>query len=126
MNTQLLLQVKAAILAEPHLFDMEFYLVRRLCGTAACIAGHAVHIAAPQVYDAAIHRLNTGGGYFVDLGGEGKTALDIDAETAKRLFLTTRWPEEFLEAYEDCATSEQRAVVAAQRIDHFIATNGAD
>lgn len=43
MNTELLLKVKAAILAEPESFDMCAYFRREEdeseCGTTACIAG---------------------------------------------------------------------------------------
>lgn len=47
MNTELLLKVKSAILAEPRKFTMSQWAGKdedSPCGTSACIAGHAVAI----------------------------------------------------------------------------------
>lgn len=125
MNTELLLKVKTAILADPEKFDMEsFYDVNAdtACGTTACICGHAIFEAGR------IDSLEAGygrEGYSDE--DEGGELLGLTNPTARRLFYCKRWPDYFYDRYVNARFDEDRsemAKVAAERIDHFIATEG--
>jgi len=52
--------------------------------------------------------------------------LGIDQRTANRLFSLAAWPEKFCEPFDAAKTPAKRARIAAERIEHFIATDGAE
>lgn len=123
MNTALLLQVKDAILAETEHFDMGYWFRDHMhrdralqtltqCGTTACIAGWAVYIGIDNVRTVR----------WIEY--KAKALLDLSKCQASRLFYVANWPLQYYSAYHDATSDLQRAVVAAQRIEHFIATNG--
>jgi hypothetical protein len=132
MNIKLLKQVKRHILAEPERFRMDDWN----CGTAQCIGGWACSLAG-------LKWKRSGEGTHRELATEAEVSkvaallLDIEAEDcpesiygddseAARLFYTSSWPDEFRHQYEEAEDRRARARIAAERIDHFIATNGAE
>lgn len=122
MNTKLLLKVKAAILAEPAKFRMELYFQSETsspCGTAACIGGHAIAISRKWKRLRAGFKLDS-------YHPEASRCLEIapDSEQADSLFSAGMWPRQFRDRYYKARTAKQRAKAAADRIDHFIATEG--
>jgi hypothetical protein len=114
MNTELLLKVKERILAHPKALEMATWGIAvpesTHCGTLACIAGHAVHIATGRV----------------ELGRRAertaKELLGISPDQAFRLFFVDEWPPNFFNSYANTKDKVKAAKVAADRIDHFIAT----
>lgn len=121
MNTELLLKVKAAILAEPLKFDMADWFTDDMespCGTAACIAGHATAIACGA------KSLQEGKRYWFDELPNITGLLGCDWDQKDRLCYVEQWPLIFIKRYRDAGTREKRAQVAADRIDHFISTEG--
>lgn len=139
MNIELLEQIKARILAEPDAFRMDTWS----CGTAHCIAGWALvlnnlSIANPD--DHAVNQRLTDGRRPIAvaatlLGLDGGEEGEWDETEAVRLFCTYAWPERFEDRYDESyddgpddlpSRRRARAEIAAERIDHFIATNGAE
>lgn len=124
MNTELLLKVKAAILAEPKTFQMWQWVETDSdspCGTSACIAGHAVAI------DRGMKRLNGLLSMDESIESKGCQALELTPKQANTLFFRVHWPTNFSEDYEDemdNGSAIGMAQSAAARIDHFIATDG--
>lgn len=131
MNVELLEQVKARILAEPEHFRMDTWS----CGTAHCIGGWAIALKGLVVVNPrAVH------GCYQDVVVYGETLsamsvatelLDLDNAAdgiteAERLFITEYWPGVFEAAYRNAETREERAQIAAERIDLFVASNGAE
>ncbi len=125
MNTELLLKVKAAILADPLKFDMcAFFTADESspCGTTACIAGHAVAIDSGELD---LSKWNQFSSYHF----KGQSVLGLDDGQSNRLFYSEAWPRELYDRYIDASEASNRPLVAsisAERIDHFIATNGED
>lgn len=120
MNTELLLKVKAAILAEPLKFNMASFFSADGCGTTACIAGHAIAIDYGELD---LSKWDQFAAYHL----KGRSALGLDDGQANRLFYSELWPHEIFERYEDASEASNRSLMAeitAERIDHFIATNG--
>jgi hypothetical protein len=127
MNVELLLKVKEQILKEPAQFQMAWIFTRHIvdsytdidrdkipnCGTAACIAGWAISIhrgmTPKQVSDS-------------EIGGweDAQELLGIGRGWADELFNVERWPTGYKEAWYESDTLEDRAQVAADRIDDFI------
>lgn len=123
MNTELLLKVKSAILAEPLKFDMTDWFTpdsESPCGTAACIAGHAVAISIGAA------SLNEGQRYWVDELVSIAEILGCHWEQKDRLCYVPQWPLNFQSRYQFADSRQERANIAADRIDFFIATNGTD
>lgn len=120
MNVELLLKVKEAILADPKTYDQENW-----CGTACCIAGHAVAIAQPSLYLGARDGMGGGAAIVYDAAN---LALDLYGYEFDKLCASgDNWPEPFASEYceaDAAGDAGQRAAVAARRIDHFIATDG--
>lgn len=121
MNIPLLLKVKAAILAEPRKFDMNWWFINNEespCGTTACIAGWAVAIhgrfkSLKQGYALESHPCRL-----------AERLLKLDESISRNLFHVEDWPSEFSYRYDRCKTPRGRAKVAADRIDRFIETEG--
>ncbi len=142
MNIDLLLKVRAAILAEPAQFIMASWFAKGSvyhhdedpessydrttdiprgtipnCGTAACIAGWTCAIANGRL--PAEQRLFSSGVDFV-----AEAALGIDQERGALLFYVREWPYDMQQAWLAATTLEARAQVAAARIDKFVETGG--
>lgn len=130
MNVPLLLAVKEAILAEPLRINMDGWVfdsndqIREgqvpPCGTVACIAGWAFSIINRLDKDALYEQFNS------DTAAE---MLDVSneypAREAQRLFHVSGWPERFVRAIVGHKPgTPEYAQVVADRIDHFIATEG--
>lgn len=128
MNTKLLLEIKQDILEHPKRFRMDKFVVAidsiAPCGTAACIAGFAVIRNQERWWRGWAktgRKLINKGENVQILAGQ---LLGLDEEQEERLFFTEYWPDKFREAYGMAETREHSAEIAAQRIDHFIATKG--
>lgn len=134
MNVRLLRKVKRHILDEPRRYDQNGILSTGLepstiyrqgerqwrvpsCGTVACIGGWAFILAPgtkpPEMdFDFA------------------QNALGLTGKQRDRLFAAASdlnigyWPEKFVRAYQSAKSPAARASVAAERIEHFIATKG--
>ncbi len=148
MNKELLERVAQHIEAEPRRLQMSSWVEaspKSPCGTTACIAGWAVLLTAPD-FDAALdvartptlddegaddswaHEarvLRTVGREDEDFDQAGRELLGIDRQQADRLFYMIGWPAEFVSGY-DGRNAAEAARIAAARIRHFIATDGAE
>ncbi len=113
MKTKLLRQVQEKILAEPELFQMAHWHVRvdDSCGTAHCIAGWAEVLGAPGKKHSLDKR------EYLELMG-------LRMSQADRLFYVSGWPKQFSTKYRRSVSAKNRAKIASDRIDHFIATRG--
>lgn len=129
INVELLEQVAAAIERNSKKFDMRHWRgsemnkvpntgLRKLldlpqrkerCGTTYCIAGWTVHLG--------------GGDMSGNLPAQAQRLLGLNFEQGRRLFYDYNWPVKF----QRCQRTENdtdRAWEAAERIRHFIATDG--
>lgn len=136
MNVELLQQIKAHILAEPDAFRMDTWS----CGTAHCIAGWALRLTNDPVVNPnaeaweqrTLSEREPGEKAAEILGVSTEDDGDMDEDDffdettseAKRLFHVNQWPAEFERRYELANGRTERAITAAERIDHFIGTNG--
>lgn len=125
INIALFERIKTQLLAEPQRLYMSSWLLgtddpRELmdtsstCRTAGCIAGWACAFADPEAdnYQVAV---------------VAQEVLGLRTKQADRLFYLTNWPEQFSDRYLDApAFSLKRAQITCARIDHFIATGGAE
>jgi hypothetical protein len=116
MNIELLQRVKTHILEEPRRLSMNawFYNVNPEqggnppCETVGCIAGWADFLK-----------------HGVVIGNEQiGSSLELTGDQRKRLFYAHYWPEPFWTRYIYSTSKEENAKVTADRIDHFIATEG--
>lgn len=131
MNTKLLLEVQKHILEEPRRLVMSRLAVKKgevcsapdmpksfaKCGTAACIAGWILILSGNKPFTE------------TEDGNGSETAerlLRLPTDSADRLFHVFMWPERFKHEYNSAKTPAKRASVAANRIDHFIKTKGAE
>jgi hypothetical protein len=112
INIPLLLEVKEQILQHPDEFNMNIWL----CDTTACIGGWALLLANKK----------TGPKQYMDIWGKGipEDVLGLNLNQSNILFYERFWPHEIRLAFENATTCQQRAKIAAKRIDLFIATNG--
>lgn len=136
MNIKLLERVKAHILEEPRRLCMSEVLTKSNhpidwgyesgfnsmaaaskdlskdeqppCGTVGCIVGWGSKLS---------HKTNQN--VYTD-----SSVFKIEYDAGKRLFYVDEWPRKFRLRYGKCRTAKQRAKVTAERIDHFIKTNG--
>lgn len=133
MNVKLLRKVKKHILEEPRRFamgtwlkkytpgtlidepDSEAFVTRRVpaCGTVGCIAGWTVDLTGGKSNRAAFE-------------STARRRLEISPTKSTRLFYTYAWPQKFLDRYLNANTKQTRAKIAAERIEHFISTKGAE
>lgn len=126
MNIGLLQQVKARILAEPNAFRMDTWS----CGTAHCIGGTALLLVGDPIVNpedqAWFQHTATG----EEAGDAAARVLGLSKEggndsEAERLLHEESWPYEFSgKSHEEGVSRAKRAQIAADRIDHFIATGG--
>lgn len=111
MNTELLLRVKAQILKDPKHFDMSDWEEKTDCGTCRCISGWAVALSGNSSLEP----------------NQGHIPLELSGDDQReRLFFNDNWPHKFQQAYGEGIYASDRAQAAADRIDHFIATEGAE
>lgn len=130
MNVELLLKVKAAILAEPRAFNMSQWSLPAPdapCGTACCIAGWAkvldMGLKTPGEASKILDDPESGNDRF----SEGTDSLQLSVAEEGRLCYWANWPAEFSEQYYEARSRTDRTAMAkagADRIDHFIATKG--
>lgn len=128
VNIELLQRVKAKILEEPLQFAMEDFFTQEIfgfdapreeipnCGTAACIAGWAFALDVGKKPESLRAR-----GYSTR---EARIRLDLTQTQAGRLFLLIRWPNVYSSRYITAKTPQEQAQIAAERIEHFIETEG--
>jgi hypothetical protein len=135
MNVKLLRRVKKHILEEPRRFVMRVFYFRKAdllretftsdthqpmrfakCGTAACIAGWSVLLTDGLHAD-----MN-------DVRARAISLLGLNPNDYRHdeLFDVCGWPTKFADAYEKARSQKARAKIAADRIEHFIATKGAE
>jgi hypothetical protein len=121
VNIELLEKIKQRILRAPQKFRMDEWD----CGTAMCIAGLACamdrhrpkamwkqdYYFSPQLHAAR-------------LLGFGKPDWADRTPRGNRLFFVDYWPDSFRDRFRAARLRKTKARIAAERIDHFIATNG--
>lgn len=126
INTELLIRIKDRLLAEPENFEMQSWH----CGSTHCIGGWAQVIAGtPVSADVPSDSSALGLTGYKECPGE---LLNLDEDQASRLFLLYAWPSQFCdpildECRNDVMNPDWRkhlARISADRIDHFIATEG--
>lgn len=140
LNTELLLQVKQRILAEPRQFDMTNWFRKYApghipnCGTTACIAGWAICCAEKITPAVAYEKFRRRSDVLQLLG--------LNKAQAECLFYEENWPDEYQcncnwcrycrceiaypdDDEEECTeTPQQKAQRAADYIDYFIEQHG--
>lgn len=137
LNIKLLRKIQKHILEKPRRFLMSTFYVRAKdidrdffvcdgssgehvkfeeCGTAACIGGWAVFLSATKGVNAQPQ----------DIRGRAIKLLGLKTLMGDELFEVDYWPAKFKDAYDSAKSQQQRARIAARRIDHFIATKGAE
>lgn len=145
LNVKLLRRVRDAIKNEPAQFVMGSWFTRELtiqtyisayslpaagslrtigdmnreipnCGTAACIAGWTLSLAARKTPQKTASSASNSD---ILTMAEIRLGLQPDDESLS-LFILTEWPRAYLEAWNEASTLEERAQVAAKRIDAFI------
>jgi hypothetical protein len=135
MNIRLLRKIQRAVTKEPRRFVMGEWVYTRdsvaPCGTAACIAGHAVllnSITKTRNWIGAgkLHARKWG---WLTWQERASKLLRIDQDAADRLFFIEDWPAKFREPYGDSDATDERgrnaqAKLAIKRIEHFIKTKG--
>jgi hypothetical protein len=154
MNVVLLEKTKQRILRTPKRLNMKYWgtttkfarrdggklfdqLEEPACHTQACVAGEIL-LAAKLVK---IDRKNGGiigldgtEGCCLDMRQMATDAIGVNYIKARKLFqfkswgagFSDGWPTLFETMYHEAKTPQERAEVTAKRIDHFIATNGAE
>lgn len=150
LNIKLLKRIKRAILKRPDQFEMSWWFsdlhyVNRYrqgrgqpplekigaCGTAGCIAGWAVALHLRKPHDKinlsqAKQSSTTHGAYYVSSTAAKLLGIDDNQQASDNLFGLAWWPDEFKLRYRSAKTVQEQAQVAADRIDHYIRTNGAE
>lgn len=112
MNVELLGKIKDLILAEPEKLNMDHWTPVERCGTACCIAGWAC-VLGGVTRTRAIYTADT-----------ARELLGLNFEDSQRLFFPDGWPKQFTPEEDDFEYNVITAEQAANRIDHFIATEG--
>jgi len=130
LNVRLLRRIQKAILKHPDQFEMAGYFIENLympkgtipaggCGTAACIAGWAIHITRGNktVETSSHHRKN-----YPHPRTEAMNVLGITQDELDRhkLFYSDKWPEPFRGRYHNAKTPLQRSKAAVARIELLI------
>lgn len=118
MNVPLLEKIIETIVTNPDDFAMRVWH----CGAEHCIGGWSQVLSGVAESEDVAAMAALLGIEFKSAFGDG---ILLDPACASgRLFLTQCWPEQFLIAYRDAADTTEGAQVAANRIRHFIATEG--
>jgi hypothetical protein len=134
INVRLLRRVQKAIVEHAAHFDMNDWGVdveksqvfhdepsESECGTAACIGGFAVLLSDgrnPPLRSNVAKRA-------AELLGLSYSVLH-DELNGNRLFYVDRWPAKFSGRHRRAKRNLTRARIAAERIEHFIRTKGAE
>lgn len=130
---RLLRRVKKHILEEPRRFDMKDWVESSTvspCGTVACIAGWTLLLklppkernmvlAEPNAYTK--RDMLTAGDRTMFLE-HAENALWLDRDSSMRLFYDDIWPNGLDKAFDKARSRKARALVTADRIEHFIKT----
>lgn len=134
MNAELLLKVKQAVLEHPSQFTMERWFadydstgMRAIgCGTAACIAGWTIAINSAQKECVPINLRKAWCNTYSEetTSSDAAELLGLHRSIVNELFLITWWPMEFSRKWHEAHTAQEKAQVAAARIDDFIKTYG--
>lgn len=87
------------------------------CGTAACLAGWAIHLDKKnkKLVDSVVHN------DALSIADRARRILGLSELQADRLFYISSWPKRFTDAYRGRST-KNRAIAAGKRIDYFIRT----
>jgi hypothetical protein len=141
---RLLTKVKQLMTAEPRRVDMTHWVrhdapgsiyhtengtgdrvsfIMPPCGTTACIAGHLLWARDGKPPSNAW--CGVGG---LTIREEAQEILGVSRDAADNLFLfpswalgrSAGWPQEFVDAYVEAHTAEERAQAVCDRIDHAI------
>lgn len=124
INVRLLRKVKRHILEEPRRLLMYTWASNSNdapCGTAGCIAGWSAILSgrpADEVKAVQDHAAS------IVFRGEAAQLLRISDAQAARLFYAGNWPNPFRMDYVYNFDRIKRAQITADRIEHFIATEG--
>lgn len=122
---KLLRRVKREILAKPNSYRQDVWN----CGSAACIAGHAIALTIPSVRplkdeDGDTYPSIDGCKLNEDWEDLANRVLGLDYDHFDGSLFTADpeldWPEPFAEEWRKAASREDKAKIAARRIDHFI------
>lgn len=108
--------VKAAILAEPELYDQSKWIGTKEnpCGTPCCIAGWAVWLNSPKKYKQLASQSHCS-------ANAAESVLGIN-DSDRKLFIY--WPKRFETALRKSTSAAESASICALRIEHYIATDG--
>jgi hypothetical protein len=139
---QRLRAVAAHILEEPKRLDMLEWGVTHpsylkpsetpACNTVGCIAGWTIFLNKPEVVDQMKAAFEDAPEFIYNYcetlspSQDAAKLLKLNAEQRQRLFFTSDWPLPFRLAYKRARTAKGRAKVTADRIEHFIKTEGAE
>lgn len=121
--------VEKAILAQPQFYEQGAWVSEiSSCGTTCCIAGWVDFIFnGKKVHEERAKRLKEAFLFEAEDEWTSVAREGLGLDGGWRLFADSiEWPEPFCNGYEDAKTPKQRAKVAAARIEHFIATDGAE
>lgn len=127
LNVKLLRKIQKHILQEPKRYDQNVWFERKNpqhdpsfapCGTMACIGGWAQSLSSKR-------------GLVEPSFDKARRLLGLECDQAARLLDSVSqsycaWPAKFSKAYLKAKTRAGKARVAVRRIDHFIATKGAE
>lgn len=141
MNVRLLRRIAAAIQKEPRRFLMSEWIYENdwlpPCHTSACIAGHALLLSSKkprakkrptfrrlgaQLANKFRGRMS---GLDCGIAYEAARVLKLTRKESWRLFSVSEWPVRFMIDESDRG-SKAYATKAVERIEHFIATKGAE
>lgn len=144
MNIKLLREVQEKIREEGRVYMETWFVDGKAyddtpCGTIGCIAGWAAicqfgeDAARRDLLKAGYNKLGCRLTDSIEQQG-GEALLDLTPEEANRLFYLPNWPKEFQDRYAAARDPASRAVdvncakarVVYDRIEHFIATGGAE
>lgn len=132
MNVKLLRKIQKHILAEPKRFIMGSWVQRKTeewptigdfainegrfpkCGTAACIGGWTLILSEEDPDET------------FNVQKRAAKLLDLDYRQGCTLFDAYNWPDEFGDDFRSAKQPKRRARIAAEFIDHFIKTKGAE
>lgn len=126
LNVKLLAKVRDKIRATPEAYKQSVWGEKSSeapCGTRACIAGWGFilsGVATPEQVRAERYAP----GKSINFISEGAELFGIGKDEAEVLFCgdASRWAEPFEERWANAASKAERANVAADYLDHIIAT----
>lgn len=132
MKKVLLKKVAERIVRNARYFDMDSFYApngaegdpkgassREQCGTTACIS----KVTLDPLFELCPEYQRYEG---VNWEAEGAKVLGLTSDQSNRLFYTDFWPENFRERYYRAKSKKVAACVAAERIKHFIKTEGTE